>query len=64
MVSNYLRLKGNFKEDLPHGYGEIIYSNGNEFKGEFVKGEKEGKGIMNLRTEKRIVEGIWKKNKC
>ena len=39
-AENYIRFKGDFEKDLPNGYGEIIYHNSNEFRGNFRNGKK------------------------
>ena len=59
-AENYLNFKGNFENDLPNGDGKIIYKNGDEFKGKFMNGKKEGKGILNLKANRKIIEGEWK----
>lgn len=37
---------GNFKKGLPHGFGEYTWGNGSSYKGEFNKGEMDGKGVL------------------
>mmetsp|Transcript_20794 Transcript_20794/g.20687 ORF Transcript_20794/g.20687 Transcript_20794/m.20687 type:complete len:112 (-) Transcript_20794:655-990(-) len=38
--------KGNFKNLLYSGEGEIHYENGDKYKGTFKKGKKHGQGLM------------------
>jgi hypothetical protein len=50
---------------LPDGKGTYTWSNGSAYTGGFVKGLKEGKGIMTLKKEgaqDSVVEGFWKKD--
>ena len=41
--TNY-RYKGNFRSGIKHGYGIIVYDDGNMYKGDFCEGKKHGKG--------------------
>ena len=57
--------EGNFSAGLPNGQGTYHWSNGNEFTGWFVKGQKDGLGkLIYKRPEQRdsILEGVWKKD--
>ena len=37
---------GEYRDGERNGYGEHYYSNGNVYKGNWVEGNKEGKGTM------------------
>ena len=37
--------EGTFRNNLPDGFGKMIYGNGDVYEGEFVRGHKDGKGI-------------------
>lgn len=50
------------KDKKPHGFGEIIYPNGNKFYGEFVNGKKEGKAIWISEKSGFTYEGQYKDN--
>lgn len=57
--------EGAFKSGLPDGQGTYTWSNGNVFTGKYIKGLREGKGIMTfkmLNVQDSIVEGYWKKD--
>lgn len=57
--------EGDFKNGLPDGQGTYIWANKSAFTGKFVKGLKEGKGIMTYKMEGRqdsVLEGYWKKD--
>ena len=41
-----VKYQGSFSNGLYEGYGEIEYSNGNKFKGMFLKGKRCGYGEM------------------
>jgi hypothetical protein len=42
------RYSGFWKDNLPHGQGEYVLSNGNSFEGEYFKGEQEGFGVLRM----------------
>jgi hypothetical protein len=42
------RYSGFWKDNLPHGQGEYVWSNGNSFEGEYFKGEQDGFGVLRL----------------
>ncbi len=42
------RYSGIWKDNLPHGQGEYVWSNGNSFEGEYFKGEQEGFGVLRM----------------
>lgn len=57
------RYEGDFKAGLPDGNGIYTWSNGNSFTGHFVKGIKQGKGLLTLKrsgTEDSVIDGYWK----
>lgn len=41
----YATFKGSLKDGKPHGYGYLLYDNGDWFKGTYNHGERCGKGI-------------------
>ncbi len=53
--------KGNFKEGLFDGQGEIEYFSGGFYKGHFHLGKREGKGKY-VWKDKSVYEGEWKNN--
>lgn len=57
--------EGDFKNGLPDGQGTYTWNNKNVFTGKYVKGLRDGKGIMAFKREgaqDSIVEGYWKKD--
>src|SRR5437868_10788313 len=42
--------EGDFKSGLPDGRGTYVWINGNQYTGKFVKGLKEGKGLIALKA--------------
>ena len=40
------KYKGEKLGDVPNGNGEMMYKNGDYYQGEWVKGEKEGRGVQ------------------
>ena len=57
---------GNFKKGLPHGFGVYTWGNGNTYKGSFVKGKMDGKGVLSLVKPLGgidIKSGYFKRNK-
>jgi hypothetical protein len=54
--------EGDFVAGLPHGKGNYKWKNGNEYTGEFEKGNKEGIGRLTIRQEGKkdsLLEGYW-----
>lgn len=58
-ISDEFIYKGEFKEDLFHGYGSLKYSDGREYNGEFRNGEINGKGAMQF-EDLSIYNGQWR----
>lgn len=57
--------EGDFKSGLPDGKRTYTWNNKNVFTGKYVKGLREGKGIMIFKKENgqdSVVEGFWKKD--
>lgn len=50
---------GDFKNDLPHGYGICTYANGDRYRGEWQEGAFGGKGTLYLR-DGTVVDGYWR----
>ena len=60
--TGYLRYKGQFKNDIYHGYGRYIYSNGNFYIGMWQDGKRSGWGKLVDKSGK-IYEGMWQYSK-
>lgn len=57
--------EGDFKNGIPDGNGKYTWNNKNVFEGKYVKGLREGKGIMTFKragAQDSVVEGYWKKD--
>ena len=57
--------EGEFKNGIPDGQGTYTWSNKNIFVGKYIKGLREGKGIMTIKREgaqDSVIEGFWKKD--
>jgi len=57
--------EGEFKNGIPDGQGTYTWSNQNVFKGKYLKGLREGKGIMTFKkagAPDSVVEGYWNKD--
>ena len=52
---------GEMMDTLPHGKGIYKYKNGDEYKGEFKKGMKDGNGYY--KNKEGEYDGFWKNNK-
>lgn len=50
---------GDFKDELPHGFGVCTYANGDRYRGEWQEGAFGGKGTLYLR-DGTIVDGYWR----
>jgi len=57
--SEYKSYKGSLKDDVPHGEGNMIFSDGATFQGMFEKGGPCGYGTFSD-TNGIIKEGMWK----
>ena len=53
--------KGDLKNNIKEGNGEMIYKNGNKYIGEWKDNKRHGKGKMILRKVGEY-EGIWEKD--
>ena len=56
---NNIIYEGQLRDDVYHGFGRYIYSNGNYYIGNWVDGKRCGQGKL-VTTEGKIYEGIWK----
>ncbi len=50
---------GDFKDELPHGFGVCTYANGDRYRGEWREGAFGGKGTLYLR-DGTVVDGYWR----
>ncbi|GAB4499744.1 MAG: hypothetical protein OHK0019_37260 [Saprospiraceae bacterium] len=50
---------GEFKDDVPHGYGICTYANGDRYRGEWQEGAFGGRGTLFLR-DGTVVDGYWR----
>jgi hypothetical protein len=50
---------GEFKNELPHGFGTCTYANGDLYQGEWLDGAFGGKGSLTLR-DGTVVDGFWR----
>ena len=41
-------LKGEYREDLPHGYGIYLFASGQKYEGEWALGKKHGWSIYTV----------------
>jgi hypothetical protein len=55
---------GIFKAGLPNGIGKYIFKNGDIFQGNWLNGQKNGKGKFEFKIDgkKNTVAGYWKKD--
>lgn len=53
------KYSGQFKNNLPHGQGAVLYANGERYSGEFKLGSFNGYGTLFLRDGNRVV-GNWR----
>ena len=54
--------EGEWKNNLVHGKGNIIWEEGKRYEGEFLHGKKHGDGTFYLNNE-LVYEGTWKFDK-
>lgn len=43
---------GEWKDGVKHGYGVLVYANGNKYEGDWCDGVREGKGVYWVQTSK------------
>ncbi|MFN8242607.1 MAG: hypothetical protein U0X40_01025 [Ferruginibacter sp.] len=55
---------GTFKNGLPNGLGKYTWSNGDYYKGNWKKGQRDGKGEMHYTSNGKdsVVQGFWKRD--
>ena len=58
---NFSVYEGFFENDLAHGFGTIIFGNGDHYTGEWVKGDMQGSGSY-VTADGKTFTGKWKKN--
>lgn len=59
---NHIIYEGQFKNDIYHGYGRYIYSNGNYYIGNWVDGKRSGWAKLVDKSGK-VYEGMWQYSK-
>ena len=52
---------GEWKNDMKHGKGKFLYSNGDIYDGEWINDKKDGLGKM-IYNDGSIQNGIWEKD--
>jgi len=52
------RYIGTFQNEMPAGFGTIIYANGDQYEGNWANGSFQGQGTLSLTSGKRIA-GLW-----
>jgi hypothetical protein len=57
--------RGKFKAGYPSGQGTYVWSNGDEYKGDWKEGKRDGEGKLTLKTPDgdSIVDGLWQNDK-
>ena len=58
---NNIIYEGQLRDDIYHGYGRYIYTNGSYYTGNWTDGKRQGYGKLNDISGK-VYEGIWKNN--
>ena len=53
---------GQFKNNLPHGKGAVVYANGERYSGAFKLGKFDGEGTLVMRDGTRVA-GYWQQGK-
>ena len=51
--------EGQWSHNLMHGFGILIFPDGNRYEGEFVKDRREGRGKY-FWKDGRVYDGEWK----
>jgi len=57
------RYEGESMEDMSHGNGSMLYANGDFYRGEWVMGKKEGRGLQIYQEGGVQYEGEWQNDK-
>ncbi len=52
------RYIGTFKNEMPHGYGTIVYASGDQYEGNWANGNFNGQGTLYLGNGNQIT-GMW-----
>lgn len=58
-----MTVTGFFENGKANGFAEQVYSNGDNYVGNFTKGERDGYGIYTWKSTKTMYYGEWKNNK-
>ncbi|KAG2772025.1 hypothetical protein PC129_g18627 [Phytophthora cactorum] len=45
---------GDWKDGQKHGYGALLYANGNKYEGEWVENKREGRGVYWVEEKKKL----------
>lgn len=53
--------EGTFFKGLPHGKGTYRWANGDVYTGEWKRGNREGTGVFNSKTD--VMDGLWENDK-
>ena len=54
------RYQGEYREDLPHGYGVYLFASGQKYEGEWAQGKKHGWSIYTVDDgEREGGRGTW-----
>lgn len=58
------KYSGKFVQGLPSGKGTYTWANGDQYKGSWRTGKRDGEGILVLKLEERdsIIDGVWEEN--
>lgn len=59
---NLIIYEGQFKNDVYHGFGRFIYSNGNYYIGNWENGKRSGRGKF-VDASGKIYSGLWMNSK-
>eukprot|EP01015_Nassula_variabilis_P021302 TRINITY_DN3778_c0_g1_i1.p2 TRINITY_DN3778_c0_g1~~TRINITY_DN3778_c0_g1_i1.p2 ORF type:complete len:290 (-),score=33.73 TRINITY_DN3778_c0_g1_i1:77-946(-) len=58
----WVKYSGDFKGDMWHGYGIIVFGSGEIFAGWFKEGLLEGEGILYAKSED-VINGYWERSR-